>query len=223
MQHRLPEALRDRGWHIWNPAGGNPGAARLGGGAMFSALVCRESEGWVGRSDWWGRTVGVCPSMLEAIDRLETAEAQGFWSPLWRDAGPAPVRPGWRHQVRSGRDEWTAVTRAPHIVLSVMLVTLHVAPNAWGERPRKFHIVGDAGASESPIRFVVLVDGEPLAQCAGGQPSGFGDEVITPYLDPLFAMEAAECEAADRFAATGETLTLLDPLDAPAHLIRERA
>jgi hypothetical protein len=161
--------------------------------------------------------------MVDAIERLEAAEQQGLWSPLWQDTDDLPAREGWAHRVRGGRDEWIAVTSAPHSVLVVTAVILHVAPDAWGERPRTFRIAGDTCASDSPLRFIAQIDEVPLTQ--PGQ-SALDGTVITPFREAEDAMAAVEGEAVERFAAAGvnRPMTLLEIAGAVApRVILERA
>lgn len=138
-----------------------------------------------------------------------------MFSTLWRDATPVPNRLGWEHRVREGRDEWFAVTDAPHLVLSVMLLP----PTRGGYIP--------FCARADDFRFAAFVDGMALTRVVvdvGVRAVNL--DTITLFDDAGNAMAAAFREAMAQYEAMGinkppTLLRLSDP--AFAALIEERA
>jgi len=109
---KIPAAFRARGWRQW----GQDGAVRLcPKDGPPSALVTRcEPRGWVGYVELGVRHLcDPAPTMLDAIARMEWAEAAGFFSPAWRGAPTVPTRPGWQHGVNDGLDHWEAAIHKP--------------------------------------------------------------------------------------------------------------
>src|SRR5690242_5184694 len=111
MAEQIPEAFARRGWRRW----GKDGAARLGPkGCAPSAIVHRAMRGWHGYVEQGLRHLcDPAPTMLDAIARVEWAEAAGFFSPAWRGAPLLPTRPGWQHGVSDGLDYWEAAIHKP--------------------------------------------------------------------------------------------------------------
>jgi hypothetical protein len=161
------------------------------------------------------RSARPAPSLVETIEKLEQAEHEGAFSPLWRGGGIVPSRPGWSHRVRNSRDEWHAVTCKTHSVLSV----LHLRPTSRYPSPGSF------AASTEGMRFAALIDDKLITHVdREGNSNGatIDWDTLTVFDDMQKAMAAAETRAREHYIAAIGPLRLLDHSLLRASLIEKR-
>jgi hypothetical protein len=184
----IPSDLRARGWRLWLYNGEEPHAVRLDGraDAAFSASAHRNNGFWCAYLERPPRRLcDPTPTLVEALMRLEEAERQGLFSPLWDNAPGLPRRRGWVHRVVNGQDQWVTVAR--DIALPLVVLTL----------PVNSHHAG--------LRFAAFVGDEPITRSHVDAEIGLSIhlEALVLFDDAGTAMAAAEQTAYDRARGSG--------------------